>query len=114
VVINGRLYVFSNLTPEVKQESESCVKIIDLKLRRVFGVDMTRSKAENRPSSVRVNYSMALFKNKLYFYGGIDQDNKILDTIDEFDVTTYKFNHVKIRGDFKPKGRQAHAAIAVD
>lgn len=31
-----------------------------------------------------------------------------------FDITTYQFNVVKIRGDYKPKGRQAHAAIAVD
>lgn len=75
---------------------------------------MSKSRPENRPSTVRINYSMANFKNKIYLYGGLDQDNKILDTVDEFDVTTYKFNHVKIRGESKPKGRQAHSAIALD
>ena len=75
---------------------------------------MTKSKPENRPSTARVNYSLANFKNKLYIYGGLDLDNKVLETVEEFDVTTYKFTHVKIRGDYKPKGRQAHAAIALD
>ncbi len=75
---------------------------------------MSKSRPENRPSTIRINYSMAHFKNKIYLYGGLDQDNKILESIDEFDVTTYKFNHVKIRGEFKPKGRQAHSAIVMD
>lgn len=57
---------------------------------------------------------MAHYKFKVYLYGGLNAESKVLDTVDEFDVTTYKFNHVKIRGDFKPKGRQAHCAIAVD
>lgn len=34
--------------------------------------------------------------------------------MDEFDATTYKFTLVKYRGDFKPNGRQAHCAVAID
>ncbi len=75
---------------------------------------MTKSRPENRPSSSRVNFSIANYKHKIYIYGGLESDNKILSTIDEFDVTTYKFGHTKIRGDVKPKGRQAHAAVTVD
>jgi hypothetical protein len=44
----------------------------------------------------------------------MDLENNVLGTVDEFDATTYKFNQVKLRGDFKPKGRQAHAALALD
>jgi hypothetical protein len=72
IVINGRLYIFSNLSSEAKLGSESCVNVFDKNLRRIFGVDMTKSRPENRPSSVRVNYSLAHFKNKLYLYGGLD------------------------------------------
>lgn len=91
------------------------MKIVDLTLRRIFDVDLTKSRPENKPSSLRLNYSLAHYKFKAYLYGGLDgSNNNVLSTIDEFDATTYKFNHVKFRGDFKPRGRQAHCAIAVD
>lgn len=38
-------------------------------------------------------------------YGGLNSENKVLDTVEDFDATTYKFSSVKIRGEFKPKGR---------
>lgn len=63
-----------------------------MNLNRIFGVDLTKSRTENKPSSTRVNYSVASYKNKVYLYGGMDWENKILDSLDEFDVTTYKFN----------------------
>lgn len=34
--------------------------------------------------------------------------------MDDFDAMTYKFQLVKYRGDFIPKGRQGHTAIALD
>lgn len=83
----------------------SIVKVVDLNLRRIFGVDLTKSRPENKPQSVRVNYSLTNYKNKVYIYAGMNQHNEILQSLDEFDVTTYKFNQVKFRGDFKPKGR---------
>lgn len=116
VVINNRLYIFANLSPEgaARQEGSCVVKIVDFSLRRMFGVDMTQSKPENRPSAVRLNYSLAHYKHKVFIYGGINQANEVLGTIDDFDATTYKFTHVKIRGEMKPRGRQAHCAVAID
>lgn len=72
VVIGGRLYIFSNLSPDSKMGSESCVKVFDLNMRRIFAIDMTKSRKENRPSSVRVNYSLAQYKYKVFLYGGLD------------------------------------------
>ena len=116
LVINNRLYIFANLSPEAagRKEGGCVVKIVDFNLKRMFGVEMFMSKPENRPSTVRVNYSIANYKHKVYLYGGLNVENEILSTIDDFDATTYKFSHVKIRGDIKPKGRQAHCAIAID
>lgn len=110
------MYIFSNLSPEGASRlgGNSIIKIVDFNLQRIFGVDLTKSRPENKPSSTRVNFSVASYKNKVYFYGGMNLENKILDSLDEFDVTTYKFNLVKFRGDFKPKGRQAHCAFAID
>jgi hypothetical protein len=115
-VINGRIYIFSNLSQEsaARKESQAAVKIVDLNLKSVFRVDLWQAKPENRPSTIRVNYSIANYKHKVYLYGGLDSENKILSTIEEFDATTYKFNVLKMRGDYHPKGRQAHCAIAVD
>lgn len=75
VLINGRLYIFSNLSPEgANRKDGSCVvKIIDFDMKRIFGVELWQARPENKPSSVRVNYSIAHFKHKVYLYGGIDQ-----------------------------------------
>jgi hypothetical protein len=70
-------------------------------MRRIFPIDCT----DFRPSTVRVNYSISNWKQKMYLYGGVDDQNKVISTMDEFDATTYKFQLVKYRGDFKPKGR---------
>jgi hypothetical protein len=48
------------------------VKIVDLNMRRIFGVDLTKARPENRPQSVRINYSIANYKQKVYLYGGMD------------------------------------------
>lgn len=116
VLINNRLYVFTNISPESSQrkESQQNVKILDFSLKKLFDVQLFSAKPENRPSTVRVNYSIALFKFKVYLYGGLDQDNKVISSVEEFDATTYKFSAHKMRGEYKPKGRQGHCAIAVD
>jgi hypothetical protein len=59
----------------------------------------------NKLSSTRINYSVSNYKNKVYLYGGIDESNKMLESMDDFDATTYKFSAIKYRGDIIPKAR---------
>ncbi len=75
VTINGRMYLFANLSPEAATRlgGSHIVKIVDMNLRRIFGIDLTKSRPENRPQSIRVNYSITNYKNKVYLYGGMDQ-----------------------------------------
>ncbi len=42
VVINNRLYIFANLSPDAagRQDASCVVKIVDFSLSRMFGVDM--------------------------------------------------------------------------
>ena len=69
----------------------------------------------NQPSSARINYAITECNNKVYFYGGLDEKNQILGSMDVFDACTYKFSTMKYRGDgFKPKGRQGASAIALN
>ena len=71
------MYIFSNLCPETaaRRESSSIVKIVDFDLQRMFGIELWNSKPENRPSSIRINYSIAVYKFKVYFYGGLNAEN---------------------------------------
>ena len=68
------MYIFSNLSSEGASRlgGSSIIKIIDLNLCRIFGIDLTKSRPENKPSSTRVNYSVASYKHKVYLYGGMD------------------------------------------
>mmetsp|Transcript_8423 Transcript_8423/g.14101 ORF Transcript_8423/g.14101 Transcript_8423/m.14101 type:complete len:181 (+) Transcript_8423:512-1054(+) len=62
------------------------------------------------PLSLRVNYSLCSFKNKVYIYGGISEQSQVLATMEVFECANYKFNPVKYRGDHTPLARQGHSA----
>ena len=89
--------MFSNIS----DTNPSPVKIVDIKLQRMFPIQFK----EFKPSTARINYSISNYKHKVYLYGGLNEKSKIIETMDEFDATTYKFQQVKYRLDFKPKGR---------
>jgi hypothetical protein len=82
-LVNDRLYVFSNLCPE----NHSAVKVIDFNLRRLFPIQFKKY----GPSTSRLNYSISNWKHKVYLYGGIDAANKVVESMDEFDTSLYKF-----------------------
>lgn len=88
------------------EDTKQLVWVVDPTLKRAFSIKLmpTTKKDDppNRPSSARVNYSIAEVGNKVFFYGGIDEKNQVLSTMDVFDACTYKFSPVKYRGDFKP------------
>lgn len=79
-------------------------------MRRMFPIEFKKF----GPSTSRINYSIANFKHKVYLYGGLDEQAKVIENMDEFDASTYKFTQVKYRLEFRPKGRQAHCAVVID
>lgn len=97
VVLNNRVYMFSNLS----ETNPTPLKIIDFSLRQLFPINSK----EFKPSCSRINYSLSNYKNKIFLYAGLNEQNKLLDSMDDFDAYTYKFSAVKYRGDFIPKGR---------
>jgi len=68
----------SNITP---------VKVIDFEMLRMFPIISKK----HVPSTTRINYSLSHWKHKAYLYGGVDNNNKILESMDEFDCSIYKF-----------------------
>lgn len=85
--------------------TKQLVWVIDPQLKRVFNIKLlpTTKKDDppNKPSSARIQYAMAEVGNKVFFYGGIDDKNTVLGTMDVFDACTYRFAPVKYRGDVK-------------
>ncbi len=62
-----------------------------------------------------MNYAITECNNKVFFYGGINENNEVLGSMDVFDLCTYKFSTVVYRGNgFVPKPRQGGAMIALD
>ncbi len=108
VLLQDRAYLFTNLSATAK----SPLKILDFERGTLHSI----SELDNRPSTTRIGYSLAPWKNKVYIYGGIDEQNKVLECMDEFDAVTLKFTAIKYRGEGKlaPKGRHGHTAVVLD
>ena len=51
------------------------------------------------PLSYRVNYSIACHKHRCYIYGGLDENNKLIEGMETFELPNYKFAPVKYRGE---------------
>ena len=94
----------NNLTPQNKNS----VIIADLTMKRVFTLDL-----DTFPSSSRINYSLTQHNFKMYVFGGLDQKSRTLNSMDVFDVCTYKWETIEGRGRV-PSPRQGHATIVVD
>jgi hypothetical protein len=43
-------------------------------MRRMFSPNL----GDYKPTVTRINYSIANFKNKVYLYGGMDENNKVI------------------------------------
>jgi hypothetical protein len=78
-------------------------------MKRVFNIKLLppskKDDPANKPSTARINYSIAECNSKVYFYGGLNEKSEVQSTMDVFDACTYKFSPVKYRGDFVPKAR---------
>ena len=95
------------------------VRILDFSTRKLHSIEYLNDDStgnvrgeENEkketilPLTVRINYSICSHKNRAYLYGGLDDNNKVISTMETFDIMTFKFLAVKYRGDGpKPVGR---------
>ena len=43
------------------------------------------------PIDYRINYSLCVFKNRVFVYGGLNQKNEVLATMESFDAPILKF-----------------------
>ena len=129
--VDGRLYVFHNIAPKDESMAKTSVKtpvrIMDFSKQKLFipqflNDDSTGNKRGEEdekkdtylPLAFRINYSLCAFKNRLFMYGGLNQNNEVLNTMESFDTAILKFQTQKFRGDLKPVGRQGHQAVVMN
>lgn len=129
--VDGRLYVFHNIAPKDESIPKTSIKtpmrIMDFEKRKMFipqflNDDSTGNKRGEEdekkdtylPIDYRINYSLCAFKNRLWMYGGLNQKNEVLTTMESFDTAILKFQTQKFRGDVKPAGRQGHQAVIMN
>ncbi len=62
----------------------------------------------------RINYSISCYKQKIFLFAGMDMENNLLNSMDEFEASLYKYQPVKYRGEYFPKARHGHTAVAID
>lgn len=101
--LNGRLYIMHNLAPKDNTLPESAIKtpvrIMDFKMKRIFAVeylnaDSTGNKRGEEkevkepilPQTIRINYSIATHKNKIFIYGGLNEKNEVLNSMETFEA----------------------------
>ena len=92
VVLNNRFYVFQNVSPT----NPRSVRVVDPDLRRIFEIPLLGS-SENGVTTARINYSIAHMSNKVYLYGGLSDQNEVLESMEMFDAMTYKLTAHKYR-----------------
>lgn len=129
--IMGRLYIMHNLQPKdeslPKTSIKTPIRIMDFQLRRLLSVEFLnddstgnkRGEADEKkdtflPLTIRINYSIANHKTKLFIYGGLNEKNQVLNSMEIFDACICKFQPVKYRGDSKPVARQGHSAVVLN
>ena len=53
-------------------------------------------------------------QNKIYLYGGLNDRNEVLESMEMFDAMTLKMSEVSYRLEQRVAARQGHAALAID
>jgi hypothetical protein len=81
--------------------------MIDLNLKQVFQIELPEE--ENLINKLS---AYCFHDTKLFFSGGLTNDNKISNLLSSFDISTYKYDNEKVR-DNNMIGRFKHGSIAL-
>ena len=103
IVLDTRIYVLYNLSPS----NPNCAIIIDTDVDSSFQI-----LGDTSSSSFRVNYSINDFQNLLILFGGLNEKAEPLNSVEAFDITTYRWTHIQTYGK-SPSPRHNHSSCKV-
>ena len=106
--IDGRLYILHNVAPRddniPRTSVKTPVRIMDFEKNKLFipqylndeSTGNKRGEEDEKkdtylPIDYRINYSLCVFKNRVFVYGGLNQKNEVLATMESFDAPILKF-----------------------
>ncbi len=102
-VCNERIYVLYNICPQ----NLNCLAIYDPP-----GGAFYQIKGDTHASTFRINYSVNEYKGMAYVFGGLNESCEPLNTLEIFDVTTYRWRAATAHGKL-PAPRHCHAACVL-
>jgi hypothetical protein len=81
---------------QASYKEEVQVKIFDPALNQMFDVKGIANNFSSEgvgfgPTTCRINYSIVSTKFKAYMYGGLDEKNNVLGSLEVFNAIEYKF-----------------------
>ena len=116
VTLNNKLFIFHNLAPKDEQMPKTMVRtplrVMDFETSQLMKIDYRNDdssgtqqgegernalKQKILPSTQRINYSIASFKNRVYLFGGLNEkrddqsSNQVLNSMEMYDAMTLKF-----------------------
>ena len=104
VTLHNRIYILWNLAPP----NLNCVAVFDPVLGRVFPIY-----GENGTSTFRLKYTASPWQHYIIVFGGLDGEGQPLNTIEIFDITTYRWGTIKTSGK-RPSRRHSHSTVVVN
>lgn len=105
IYFSNRLYFLRNANPTATNH----ILIGDLNQRKLLPI----INDDTRPSTFRFNYTANLYGFKIHIFGGLNGNMELLDNLDTFDITTYKWENIKTKGK-SPAPRHSHNAIVIE
>lgn len=81
------------------------VFIGDFNMKKLFPI----KNIDSNPSDYRINYTVNQYNYKIIFFGGLNELVQPINSIDTFDITTYRWEKLKTKGKI-PSPRHSHSA----
>eukprot|EP00826_Nyctotherus_ovalis_P063664 TRINITY_DN9337_c0_g5_i1.p1 TRINITY_DN9337_c0_g5~~TRINITY_DN9337_c0_g5_i1.p1 ORF type:complete len:327 (-),score=69.21 TRINITY_DN9337_c0_g5_i1:141-1121(-) len=102
-VCNERIYILSNVCPQ----NGNCMAIYDPESQTFYPI-----KGDTRASTFRMNYTVDEHKGLAYLFGGLNENCEPLNTVEVFDITTYRWHSIETHGEIPPP-RHNHVSYRV-
>lgn len=105
ILVNGRyLYLVKNSFPT----DEEHIFFFDIITKKLYPI----KNDETRPNTFRINYSLNIADHKLYFFGGMNYELEPLNSLETYNLLTYKWESIQTKGK-SPDPRHSHYSFLI-
>jgi len=102
-VCDDHIYILSNICPQ----NINCMSIYDRESNTFYPI-----KGDTQASTFRMNYTVNEYKGLAYLFGGLNDHCEPMNTIEAFDITTYRWKNIETNGEIPPP-RHNHVSYRI-